>query len=208
MARPSEDDTVDLLQRWYSGDAAALERLVADNLQWMRDHVARNMPADLRPKCDPTDFVHDGVVKLLRHGPRYAPANRAQFRAFVAEVLLNVVRSQRVAWNAERRELGREVELPSALDGGPIDEGPSGQPAAAAERAELRSWIELGLELLDPLDRRLVELRMHDERTFVEIAAELGLDSGDAARKRYLRVLPELAVLVKRLESALDGPNA
>ncbi|MBK7874802.1 MAG: sigma-70 family RNA polymerase sigma factor [Planctomycetes bacterium] len=194
------------MQRWYAGDAGALERLVADNLDWMREHVRRHMPAELRPKCDSTDFVHDGVVKLLRFGPRYAPASRAQFRAFVAEVLVNVVRSQRGAWSAARRDLAREQALPDHPDDAPADARVSGQPDRAAERAELRSWLELALELLPPLDRRLVELRLHDERTFVEIAAELGLDSADAARKRLQRVLPELAVLVKRLESVLDSP--
>lgn len=198
------DETVELLQGWYRGDRAALEKLLADNLEWMRAFVRQRLTPQMRQKYDSLDFVQDGALQLLKNAPRYAPENRAQFRAFVAEVLLNVVRGHHDALTAQKRNAAREQALPSTgLSRMDLGGRAPTLPDAAAERAEVRSWLQLALELLEPVDRELVKLRQYDELPFEEVAARLGLDSADAARMRFNRVMPKLAVLVKQLQDSV-----
>jgi RNA polymerase sigma factor (sigma-70 family) len=202
--RGVSDDTIELLQGWYAGDRKALEKLVADNLEWMRAYVRQRMTPQMRQRFDSIDFVQDGALQLVKNAPKYAPANRAQFRAFVAEVLLNVVRGHHDALTAQKRNAAREEALPSQgvsrLEFG--DRSPT-MPPEAAERAEVRTWVQLALEMLDPTDRELVRLRQHEELEFDVIAARLSLGSADAARMRFNRALPKLAVTVKQLQSAV-----
>lgn len=203
------DDTIELLRGWYAGDKRALEKLVADNLDWMQAYVRRRMTPRMRQRFDSIDFVQDGALQLVKNAPRFAPANRAQFRAFVAEVLLNVVRGHYDVLTAEKRNAAREEALPSqGLSRLDFGEGSPTRPDAAAERAEARSWVQLALELLDPTDRELLRLRQFEELEFDAIATHLSLDSADAARMRFNRALPKLAVLVKQLQSSVKLRSA
>lgn len=203
------DDTVDLLQGWYRGDKTALDKLVADNVEWMRAFVRQRLTPKMRQRFDSLDFVQDGAVQLLKNAPRYAPENRAQFRAFVAEVLLNVVRGHHDALTAQKRNAAREQALPSQglsrLDLG--GRAPT-MPDAAAERAEVRSWVQLALEMLEPEERELLRLRQYEELPFEEIAAHLGLESADATRMRFNRLMPKLALLVKQLQDSVRIESA
>jgi RNA polymerase sigma factor (sigma-70 family) len=195
------DTTVALLERWYSGDRAALERLIELHLAWMRDEVRRRIDVRLRRDVESVDVVQDAMIRVLRYEPRFVPENEAQFRALLARMVLNTLRDRADNVDARSPRAGVQQAIPTDSIGHPgaSDTG----PGAAAERAEAVALVRRALEKLDPDERRLIELRQDESRSFEELAAELGLESPDAARMRYNRALQKLAI---RLHGLKRGP--
>ena len=199
MARGEE--TVELLRRWSHGDRAALERLLEQDDGWVREFVRERMGLDLRRRLESIDIVQDGLVNLLRARPRFAPANRGQFRAYLAEVLLNVLQARRAEMHAQKRDRRREQALSTSCGSLP---GVATPPDVAAERAELQAWMRLGLEMLPRDEAEVLRLRVHESLDFQVVARRLGMPSADAARMRYQRALPRLTVIVHQLRSSAD----
>ena len=76
-------------------------------------------------------------------------------------------------------------------------------PDSAAGRAEKREWIRLGLELVSPEERELIELRQFEGLSFEALARRLKLPSEDAARMRFNRALASLTVSLQKVRSAV-----
>jgi len=197
------DNTVELLQRWYGGDPRALEPLLADNLEWMRRDLRRRVPRELRAQFETLDLVHDGVVQLLKNGPRFAPESRNQFRAWLSKVLLYAVRDRLDQMHAAKRNAAAQ-RLPSeGISRVEARERTPTTPELAVHRKEKRAWVRLAMELLQPDERELIDLRQYQELPFDEIARRLGLASEDAARMRFNRALASLTLCMQRARSAV-----
>jgi RNA polymerase sigma-70 factor, ECF subfamily len=203
MTEP-KDCTVDQLRRWYGGDKQALDQLLGENLEWMRRYLRRRAPPELRERFDSVDLVQDGVLQLLKHGPQFAPENRAQFRGLLAKVLLYAMRDRLDQIRTAKRSSGREQPLPSVGISRIVarDRTPT-TPDSALKRGEQREWVRLALELVQPEERKILELRQFDELSFAEIASQLGLASEDAARMRFNRALASLTLCIQKLRTAV-----
>lgn len=204
---PPLSDTRELLSRWHGGDQDALAILVQQDLPWIEVHVRRRLGPALRRRADTQDMVQNTLVEVLRYGPRFVVSNRGHLRALLARMIENVLRVQANHHGAQKRDVRREVNsapVPSvgapSGDSVPCLDPPSDAtaPGAALERSELREWVRLALEFLDPDDRRAVVWRDFDGLAFAEIAGRLGVTE-DAARMRYRRALPKLAQSLKKL---------
>ena len=201
------DNTAELLKRWYDGDQNALEELISGNVEWMRAHIRREISPKVRRKLDSMDVVQDGVVRLLKYGPKFAPQNQAQFRALVSTILLTAFRDRIDHLQAGIRDMDREQGFPDhGLSRMDILEKSVTRPEKATERNEMQEWIRLGLELLDPDDRRVITLRQYDQHSFQDVAEQLGLANADAARMRFNRALPKLADKIKEVQAAMRKP--
>ncbi len=200
---PPSDDTVQILNAWYEGDKGALEVLLRENVDWMQGYVRKELSPEMRQRFDSMDIVQDGMLRVLKYGPKFAPKNRAQFRGFLARVLVNAYRDGLGRALAGKRDLGREQRLPSeGISRVDLRDKSANRPDAQAEARELQEWIRTALELIDPEDREVVVLRQTDGLSFEAIAERLGLPSTDSARMRVNRALPRLAQKVKELQRA------
>lgn len=197
-----EDDPVEtkaLLLRWFNGDREALNTLVERDLPWIRNRVRKRLGSFLRRKGETDDFVQEAMIDVLRYGPRFVVSDMGQFRALVARIVENVLRDQRDYFEAEKRKAGRERCLPADsvinLDARHrIIE----RPSQVAHRRERQELVRVALELLDEEDRDIIRLRQFGGKSFAEVSEVLGV-SEDAARMRFNRALPRLAVRVKEL---------
>ncbi len=199
---PVEDRTLELLQRWNEGDKEALDQLVRKNLSFLAGRVRKRLGPFLRRKEETMDIVQDAMVEFLKYGPRFLLANQAQFRALLAKVVENVLRDKYDWFTAKRRNLHKERPLPGDTLLG-LDPGvrPPTTPSQAAQRNEEEARIRLALELLPPPERRVLVLRIFEEKSFREIGRILGLgESG--ARMRFRRALPKLS---RKVESLRKG---
>jgi RNA polymerase sigma factor (sigma-70 family) len=202
----TDDNTRDLLKRWYAGDQAALEALLEQNMGWMRAHIRGEISPKVRRKLDTMDVVQDGVVRLLKYGPKFAPENQAQFRALISTILVTAFRDRIDHLRAGIRDMDREHGFPDhGLSRMDILERSVTRPDAASERNELQEWIQLGLELLDPDDRKVIRLRQFEQHSFAQVAELLELPNADTARMRFNRALPKLAEKIKEMQSAVAG---
>ncbi|HEX5051375.1 MAG TPA: sigma-70 family RNA polymerase sigma factor [Planctomycetota bacterium] len=191
-----------LLRRSHHGDRAALDALLAANLDWVCKRVHDRLGPLLRAKGETQDYVQDVVVDVLRSGPRFVTADQAQFRALLCRIVENVLSDRWHGLHAQRRAVTRERPLPSDTVLG-LDAPSAGttRPGEAAARAEDAEWIHLAMELLPAADREILWLREWTGQTFPAIATGLGITE-DAARMRYQRALPRLA---ERLELLRAG---
>lgn len=192
------DETRILLQRWHGGDREAIDALVARDLPWIREFVARRLGPLLRGRGETLDYVHDALIDVLAYVPRFVTGDRANFRALLARMLENHLRDAHDHHAAAKRSPLRERPMPSdsVLD---LDQRQQGvpQPSSVAAQNEYAAWVRLAIELLDREDRQVLLLREWHGLDFAAIAEHLGIQE-NAARMRFQRALPKLA---KKLEA-------
>lgn len=195
---PEETLTRSLLKRLHEDDSEALRRLLERDLEWIEAQVRRRLGNQLRQKAETMDFVQEAVVNALRHGPRFLVSDQDQFRALMARIVENSLRKQHRFHHQQKRDAGRQEPLPSEslLD---LD-GSRGTPSHAAEKAEHRAWVQLGIELLDETDREVIRLRQWEGMQFATIGEQLEITE-DTARMRFKRALARLAKTVKTIRN-------
>jgi RNA polymerase sigma factor (sigma-70 family) len=184
-----------------SGDIPGLEQLLERHLSWIQTYVHRKLSDLIRRKAETGDIVQDAVVQFLRHGPRFRLSNDRQFRALLARIVENVLRDKYDWFTAHRRAIARERPLPAdtVLDLDPA-EGMVDSPSQIVQRHEQEAWVRLGLELLDPGERRIIVFRDWEDLSFTEIGKRTGMTKG-TARRRYLDSIEQLITKVRALKS-------
>ena len=222
----SPGETIELLNRWHQGDRDALAALLQRDLPWIRARVGKRLGPLLRANAETVDYVQDAFVAALQYGPRFVVQDVAQFRALVARIVENTLRDQHDHHAALRRGgAGPAGGGGGAAGGVRVEPLPSGsvlaldprmrsvtRPDEAAAHNELRAWTRLGLELLDPDDRRVILLREFEGLSFAAIGERLGIGE-TGARMRFTRAIPRLADKVKQLQAgelrdALGGESS
>jgi RNA polymerase sigma factor (sigma-70 family) len=193
------DLTMSLLERWQGGDREALSLLLDRDLPWIRQHVHRKLGDALRKVGDTEDFVQEAVLAVLRYGPRFAMSSRAQFRALLAKIVLNVLRMKHRELHSLKRDPGRERQLgtDSILYLDPPVHDVSRPDRKVAEQEE-REWLRLALLLLDPKDQEPLDLHWQGLDD-AEIAKALGIPK-NTARMRRVRATGRLTTLVLELK--------
>lgn len=204
-AGASRSRTVDLLAQTHGGSASALAALVEEHLPWIHEHVRRRLGSALRGDAESLDFVQDAMVDALRAGPRFVVSDPVHFRALMARIIENNLRDRRRYMERERRDYRRSQPLStdSVMPLDPAARSVTGPEDHAARNEDL-CWLNLALELLDPEDREVVRLREWEGLGFAALGGQLGV-SEEAARKRYARALPKLAVKVEMLRQGRVG---
>ena len=193
--------TYDLLSRWRAGDADALGRLLARDMEWIRAFVHRRLGhAPARRFGDTDDFVQEAVVRMLREGPRFVLGDRDQFRTLLATIALNVIRSRHRALQTLKRTAARE--RPLGTDSVLLLDRPQAMPPAPDEQAALaeqEEWLRLGFLLLEPQDQEVIDLHWQG-KTDADIGAAVGA-SDNTARMRRQRATQRLTRLVLDLKA-------
>lgn len=188
--------TMQLLKRWHAGDQDALQDLMARDLPWVEEQVARRMGTELRGRADVDDVVQHALLAVFQYGPKFEIEDSEHYRAVLIRIVENTIRKMIRDGRREKRWAGREEPLPSGsvivLTDGVT------RPASAADRNERRAFLQLGLELLEPADREVVLGRQWQGLSFKDLGDNLGI-SEEAARKRFDRAVARLAQLVARL---------
>lgn len=196
-----QDDSSELLERWFGGDRAALRELVERNQDWVKARVRARLGQRLRKAGESDDYVQEAMLDFLEYSPRFRVETEGQLRGLLARIVENTIRDQHDYWfQARRRTLSREqpVSSETVLDLSPRANALTPPDEKTAKR-EMDALLRMAVELLDPEDRRVVVLRHWDDLAFGAIAEQVGI-SADGARKRYERALPKLARMLSRLK--------
>ena len=191
-----ETQTMSLLRRWHSGDAAALGDLVRRDLPWIRSHVKRRLGAGMRKREETGDIVQEAMMQVLKDGPKFVVSDTSQFRRLVAAIVENVIRGRHRASHQQQRDVSREESFPTA---GVLDLDAT-SPSEAAMRSEDAAWLELCFQLLDADDREVIDLRQWQGLSFAAVGAAVGIEETHA-RVRFHRALGKMAPLMRRLRS-------
>lgn len=191
-----DDLTFDLLSRWRAGDRDALAALLARDLEWIRAFVHRRLGnAPARKFGDTEDFVQEAALRVLKEGPRFVLADREQFRALLATIVLNVIRGQHRALHTLKRSAKREHAL--GADSVLMLDPPARatlRPDEQAAVGEQEEWLRLAFLLLDPDDQQVIDLHWQG-KTDAEIGEVVGAVA-NTARMRRQRAMARLAQIV------------
>ena len=138
---------------------------------------------------------------MLEYAPKFLVGNAAACRRLLAQLMENMLRDKHEFWARLRRSKAKEEPLPSdsvlRLD---AMARTATTPSRAAARNEEAALLRLALDLLDPDDRTVLELRQYEELSFAAIGERLGLLE-NAARMRFQRALGRLGEELERLRS-------
>lgn len=197
---PSDAELLHLLRRWYDGDQQALATLVAAIEPWLQQDVRARLRGDSSPAIDPADVVQQAIVNFLQWGPRFQPESSAQLRALLQRIATNQLIDE--LRRSERRTSCSDTLSGSArrMSGYTSDSGSSLRPERHAVRNEEREWLRLGLQFLDEDERYLLIASEVDGLPWKDIAAQLRMDSPDAARVRAGRLKIRLANILRQLK--------
>jgi RNA polymerase sigma-70 factor (ECF subfamily) len=194
-------ETARYLKSWHEGDRQGLEALLELHLPWIHEQVHKRMGPVLRMRGETGDFVQETVVNVLQYGPRFIVSDKHHFRALLYKIVENTLKKQYRRYTAKRREIKLDRPLPSdtVLRLDPPD-GSVQTPSKVVAQKEREEWIRLGLELIEPDDQEIINLRQRDELSFAEIGERLGISEG-AAQMRHTRTVRRLVKKVRALRS-------
>jgi len=166
----SSDFTV-LLREWKSGDASAAERLAYPELHSIAMHHCKRENRSSTMQC--TAVVHEAWLRLAQQ-QGVSWTDRTHFFAFVSRLMRAILIDYARARNSLKRGGG---EMPFSLAESDAISSP-----AEIEVLELNAALE-ELELLDPTQGRIVELRYFSGLSIPETAEALGISESTVKRE-------------------------
>jgi RNA polymerase sigma-70 factor (ECF subfamily) len=181
-------------------DLALLGKLFEDHQARLLAMLRRRLDPALAARLDPEDILSDAYLEAQRKWPAFKAQSAltpyAWLYRIVRDCLIEAWRKQSRAGRDPRRELPWPERSSMQLVLGLVGSGSS--PSEHAARADQQQQMADTLKLLKDKDREVLWMRHHDDLSFQEIAAVLGIAEG-AARVRYVRALERLRTLWQQL---------
>jgi RNA polymerase sigma factor (TIGR02999 family) len=170
---PGPPDVTALLLAWAGGDRAALDALLPALYADLRAQAARALRREAAGhSLQPTALVHETYLRLIDQG-RVPVESRSQFYGIAARVMRQILVDHARTRSAAKR--GGAVQPVTLTDSAAVTDLPAVEILAVHEAIER-------LELLDPQQARLVELRYFAGLTIADTAAALGISPATAKR--------------------------
>jgi RNA polymerase sigma-70 factor (ECF subfamily) len=201
--RPNSPETEALLKEAQKGDERAVESLLAQHREPLRQRISRRLDPALAARLDASDVVQDVMLEASRRLKDYLQNPTMPFDMwlhFIADD--HMIDAHRRHRQAKRRSLDREQPMHPAMsaDRSSVEliaqlVDPEKTPASAAMWHELQARVDTALETLDEPDRAVIRMKHTQQLSNQEIARKLGLTEA-AASMRYIRAL-------RRLKAAL-----
>jgi RNA polymerase sigma-70 factor (ECF subfamily) len=202
---PSEDATATLVARASSGDATAMEALLARHLPGLRAYVRLRAGPKVRAQESCSDLVQSVCRDVLGNLNGFRYEGEAAFRGFLCKAALRKIADRAEHWGAQRRDVAREVRIDRGDHS--ADEAllelyrRSGTPSEAASARETLDRIEAAFDALPDDKREAVVLERILGLPREEVARQMGR-TPDAVRHLLFRGLAELS---RRLEPQRGG---
>lgn len=196
---PDADRTRSLLDRAKTGDAAAVDDLLAGHREPLRRAVELRLDPALARRVDASDIVQDVLVEASRRLSDYLKDPAMPFGLWLRHLAKDrMIDAHRFHRKAQRRSLDREqaVQPPAWAAESSVQLiaqllDPEKTPATAAVQQELERRLQAAVSELDEADREVILMRHFEGLGNQEVAAALELTEA-AASMRYLRALRRL----------------
>ncbi len=159
-------DVTMLIRAWQGGEAGALDRLLPLVYADLRAMAARLLAGDSATTLQPTELLHDTLLKVLRVEPLRIVDRQHFFSAFARLMRhliidrIREIRAEKRSGDLERVDLFELIDLPLPHD---------------LDIEKLHAAID-DLDLEEPRLARIVELRYFVGLTMQDIAKALEVD--------------------------------
>lgn len=206
--RPSPPSSafVPLMAGAQAGDGHALGCLLQSFQPYLLSIARRELPDDLRGKCDPADLVQETLLEAHRGLKGFSGADVEAFRDWLRGILRHNLRDLfRRYRDASKRSVGRERSLAAgAGQGGPMVEevDPDPTPCSTSISREAVAALRDALSRLPERERAVIALRYSDFLSFEAIGLRMECSS-EAARKLCSRAMRRLQQMLE----ASHGPG-
>jgi RNA polymerase sigma-70 factor (ECF subfamily) len=182
-----------LVHRYVTGDESAFVEIVR-RYKAKIFAVAQDL---LHNHSDAEEITQDTFVR--------AHLNLARFRGdsslatWLHRIALNLARNRYWYFFRRRRHATLSLDCPIGADGdatvGDLLSSDSPDPARESSREEFANLVAASMERLDPAHRRILALRVLQNRSYDEIAGELGINPG-TVKSRIARAREKLRALL------------
>ncbi len=205
---PTAEKTKEMLEGARTGDAAAVDKLLAEFREPLRRVIGLRLDPVLIRRVDASDIVQDVLLEANQRLTEYLRSPAMPFHLWLRHLAQDrIIDTHRRHREAQRRSIDKEQPLqrPAWADDSSLQLAAQlvdteKTPASAAIHQELQRRLEGAMAELDDADRDLILMRHHEQLSNQDVAAALGLTEA-AASMRYLRALRKLrAVLVPDAE--------
>ena len=182
------ESSIELLQRWKSGDADALDQLCARYLAPLRRWAHGRLPQYARGMTETQDLVQDAILQALGNLAHFEANRPGALHSYLRTAVINRIRDE--LRRVHRRPVPTELdeEVPGAL----------ASPLEEAIGQETMERFDAALSELRDEDRELIIARVEWDLDYDEIAATLNKPTPNAARVAVGRALLKLAEAMKR----------
>jgi RNA polymerase sigma-70 factor (ECF subfamily) len=166
--------SAELMARWRDGDQEAAGELFRRYAGRLLALARRRLSAKLAPLVDPEDVVLSAFRSFFTgvRGDRYALRRSGDLWRLLVAITLHKLQHQVERQTAGKRDVGRQRRLaPRGGADSALGQVPA-REATPAEAAALADTLEQVFRGLEPLQRRMVELRLQG-CSLEEIAADV-----------------------------------
>ncbi|MEX2139361.1 MAG: sigma-70 family RNA polymerase sigma factor [Pirellulales bacterium] len=198
----SKDSDEQLLSRAAAGEAAALDELLRQNRQRLKQMVHVQLDARLQARVDPSDVVQEAMIEAARRFPAFLRERPLPFYPWLRQIALDrISRMHRSHLRMARRNLRRETPLEPLLPDDSLQQLANcvlyhgSDPAKRLARKETGEQIREALARLAKDDREVLVLRFLEHLSAAEAAAVMGVSEA-ALRMRQLRALQRFQKLI------------
>jgi RNA polymerase sigma-70 factor, ECF subfamily len=188
------EELAGLLNEARKGDQQALGALLVRLRGWVRGWAQGQLGQRLLARLDGSDIVQDVHLRALERFDQFRGDSVPQLRAWVAEILKNVV----IDCFRRQRAGGRDPDLEVA--GGDLFRGLAADattPSQGAMRNEQQARLSEALHRLPEKQQLVFSLRLYEGLPFEEVARRVGVTVGNArvlmvrATERLSRSFPD-----------------
>ena len=194
--------TARLIEQCRQGDAAAEEIVFARYVNRLTALARSRLSRRLSARLDPSDVVMSAYRSFFigLRGRRFVISDETDLWQLLLQITLRKVYRQAARHSAAKRAAARDVSL--QLSDGSLLAIPGREPLPD-EAIIVADEIELLLEPLPPIARRIVELRLQGEE-LAAIAGEVGMN--ERTVRRWLDRIKQV-LLTRRAQATRDGPQ-
>jgi RNA polymerase sigma-70 factor (ECF subfamily) len=201
---PDSAETQALLDHVRQDQPGAVDRLLARHRDPLRRMIDLRLDPALAQRLDASDVVQEVLLEANRRLRDYLRDPAMPFRLWLRHMARDhLIDAHRRHRQAQCRSLDRERPLVPAGLADQSSQVLAAQfidreltPASAAIRQELQARLERALAELGEDDREIIVLRVYEQLSNQEAAAELGL-AEPAAGMRFVRAVRRLKALME-----------
>jgi len=189
--KPSGESMRRRLAAAHAGNAAALGETLEGCRRYLLWIARQQLDPDLQAKAGASDLVQETLLEARRDFGQFHGTSEAELLAWLRQLLRhNLSNFYRRYRETKKRRVGREVPLDAPGTVTAIGDRLAG-PADMAIEHEQEALLHEAVQQLPAEDRRVITLWYQEQKTFEDIARELGC-APNTARNKWLRALKRL----------------
>jgi RNA polymerase sigma factor (sigma-70 family) len=188
--------TLDLLERFKSGDQQAVSLLVERSIPPLRRWARGRLPGWARGIAETQDLVQTALMRALPRLKEFQARHPGALQAYLRQAVANHIRDE-----IRKAAAHPPTELPTAQP----DLSPS--PLEQAIGHEAFERYEAALATLRPADREAIVARVELQQSYEEVAIALDKPNANAARVAVARAVKNLVKAMAELAAKNTPPQ-